>query len=64
MLARTGITIPTGEIVRHMGAPIGVHISTQKRLDWVMSKIGRKWFKWAYMDLHFWARVKIKKKLL
>lgn len=49
-----------GEIIKHLGAPLGVNVSNRMNFDWVVSKIQGK----IYFLLHFWERVMVIKTIL
>jgi len=53
--------IPQGNIVRHLGAPLGVLVENRYKIKWVWDKIAKKMMKWGMFDMHQWGRLKILK---
>lgn len=59
-----GEIVHPGTIVRHLGAPLGVGVSSRKKFDWVMHRVRDKMHRWDFVDLSFWARLKVIRSIL
>eukprot|EP00249_Psilotum_nudum_P033573 c50962_g1_i1 orf=68-277(+) len=52
---------PKGKIMRHLGFPVGVAISTFQRAEWAIQRMERKFQYWNSRPLTFGGRLTVVK---
>lgn len=56
--------VNVGEVVRHLGFPLGLGISTSDRAKWVLDKVGKKFSVWKGKPLTWGGRLTVAKAML